>query len=125
MLNWFAARTFRSSFCGQANDKFVARLRGFGPIGIIAISPHPRRQFHHCIAQRDSGSSLDEISGTPWREVGYVRPRSWAQTIGTGVASSVTVKFVMKALVMARFQSIRLTASSAGTPRVIPVMITQ
>ena len=37
MLNWFAARTFRSSFCGQANDKFVARLRGFGPIGILAI----------------------------------------------------------------------------------------
>ncbi|HEV3243727.1 MAG TPA: CPBP family intramembrane glutamic endopeptidase [Chthoniobacterales bacterium] len=41
-----------------------------------------------------------KISNTPWREIGYVRPRSWAKTIVIGIILGVALKFTMKALVM-------------------------
>jgi uncharacterized protein len=41
-----------------------------------------------------------KISNTPWREIGYVRPRSWPRTIAIGIFFGVALKFAMKALVM-------------------------
>jgi len=35
-------------------------------------------------------------SQTPWREIGYVRPRSWLRTIAVGIAFGVAFKFFMK-----------------------------
>ncbi len=40
------------------------------------------------------------LSGTPWRAIGYVRPRSWAVTVAGGILSGVALKFLMKAVVM-------------------------
>ena len=43
------------------------------------------------------------MSGTPWREIGYVRPRGWVRWVGIVVAAVVlggALKLVMKALVM-------------------------
>ena len=39
-------------------------------------------------------------SGTPWREIGYVRPKSWIGGLAAGVVIGVALKFLMKALVM-------------------------
>lgn len=39
-------------------------------------------------------------SGTPWNELGFVRPRSWARTILIGVAFGIALKFLMKSIVM-------------------------
>ncbi|HJU72233.1 MAG TPA: CPBP family intramembrane glutamic endopeptidase [Gemmatimonadaceae bacterium] len=39
-------------------------------------------------------------SGKPWSDIGYVRPRSWVQTVAIGIACGVAFKLVMKALVM-------------------------
>jgi len=46
-------------------------------------------------------------SQTPWREIGYVRPRSWLRTIAVGIAFGVAFKFFMKAIVMPLLAPIR------------------
>jgi membrane protease YdiL (CAAX protease family) len=40
------------------------------------------------------------LSRTPWREIGYVRPPSWARDLAFGVVAGVALKLVMKAIVM-------------------------
>jgi membrane protease YdiL (CAAX protease family) len=110
----------------RANDKFAARLRGFGPIGVLAILIILGGNF--IIAPLSAILVLiwTKISATPWREVGYVRPPSWAKTIATGVVSGVILKFVMKALVMPLFGAPPLNQAYqfvTGNPAVIPLMI--
>lgn len=39
-------------------------------------------------------------SDTPWKEIGYVRPKSWPRTVAIGVALGVVFKLLMKAVVM-------------------------
>jgi len=40
------------------------------------------------------------LSRTPWREIGYVRPRSWIVSLVIGIAFGIAFKFLMKAVVM-------------------------
>jgi len=87
----------------QANDKFPARLRGFGPLGILAILVILGGNF--IIAPLSAVLVLIwiKLSGTPWPEIGYVRPRSWTKTILIGIVFGVALKFTLKALVMPLF----------------------
>jgi len=39
-------------------------------------------------------------SRTPWREIGYVRPKSWTRDLAVGIAFGIAFKFLMKAIVM-------------------------
>lgn len=110
----------------QNNDKFTARLRGFGPIGILAILIILGGNFITPPLSAILVLIWAKISDTPWREVGYVRPRSWARTIATGIVFGVTLKFVMKALVMPLFGAPPINQAYhfvTGNPSVIPVMI--
>ena len=81
-------------------DSFAARLRGFGLIGILAILIIVAGNF--IIAPLSAILVLiwTRISRTAWREIGYVRPRSWIRTIAIGIVFGVAFKFLMKALVM-------------------------
>ena len=83
-----------------SNDKLAARLRGFGPLGILAILIILGGNV--VVAPLSAILILIwvKLSGTPWRDIGYVRPRSWIRTIGIGIVFGVAFKFVMKALVM-------------------------
>jgi uncharacterized protein len=85
----------------SASDDGVAeQLRGFGPLGILAI----------VLILAGNGlfapfSALLVLvwawrSRTPWREIGYQRPRSWMVTVAIGIAFGVTFKLLMKAVVM-------------------------
>ena len=82
------------------NDKLAARLRGFGPLGILAILIILGGNV--VVAPLSAILILIwvKLSGTPWRDIGYVRPRSWIRTIGTGIVFGVAFKFAMKAVVM-------------------------
>lgn len=59
-----------------SDDPVAASLRGFGPLGLLAIL---------LIVVTSIFKPLSAIlvvawawrSHTPWREIGYVRPRSW------------------------------------------------
>jgi membrane protease YdiL (CAAX protease family) len=83
-----------------ADDGFASRLRRFGPLGILAILIILGGNF--IIAPLSAILVLvwTKISNTPWREIGYVWPRSWAKTIAVGSIFGVAFKFTMKALVM-------------------------
>ena len=110
----------------QANDKFTARLRGFGPIGILAILIILGGNLIMPPLSAILVLIWVKISDTPWREIGYVRPRSWGKTIVTGIVFGVALKFVMKAMVMPLFGAPPINQAYpfvTGNPAVIPMMI--
>ncbi|HYJ79178.1 MAG TPA: CPBP family intramembrane glutamic endopeptidase [Longimicrobiaceae bacterium] len=82
------------------DDRFAAELRGFGPLGIVAIVV--------VLAGNGLFAPLSALlvlawawrSRTPWREIGYVRPQSWLGGLAVGVVFGVALKLVMKAVVM-------------------------
>jgi membrane protease YdiL (CAAX protease family) len=83
------------------SDRLAAGLRGFGPLGILAI-------LVIVLAGVFPFVPLSAIlvlvwarwSRTPWREIGYVRPKSWTRDLAIGVAFGIAFKFLMKAIVM-------------------------
>lgn len=84
----------------RADDPVAAALRGFGPLGLLAIVV--------ILAGNLIVAPLSAVfvlvwarwSRTPWREIGYVRPESWARDLIIGVAFGVGFKLLMKAIVM-------------------------
>jgi uncharacterized protein len=81
--------------------RVAARLRGFGPLGIFAmlvillVGNHPVAPLSGVLVLVWAWWSR-----TPWREIGYVRPRSWSRDLALGIALGIVFKFLMKALVM-------------------------
>lgn len=83
------------------SDNRLARdLRGFGPLGILAILA--------ILAGNLLVAPLSAIlvllwvwrSHTPWREIGYVRPKNWIATVAIGLVFGTAFKFLMKSIVM-------------------------
>ena len=83
-----------------SDDRVAERLRGFGPLGIIAVLV--------ILAGNGLFAPLSAIlvlawvwrSRTPWRDIGYVRPGNWVVTLVVGIAFGVALKILMKAIVM-------------------------
>jgi membrane protease YdiL (CAAX protease family) len=82
-----------------AQDRFAVKLRGFGPLGILAILIIAAGQI---LAPLSAVLVLvwTRLSHTPWREIGYVRPKSWIGSMAIGIAFGIALKFLMKAIVM-------------------------
>lgn len=83
----------------EIDDSAAAKLRGFGPAGLLAIL--------FVLA----GNVLGPFKGvpvliwanwshTPWSELGFARPASWTRTVVVGIVFGVAFKFAMKAVVM-------------------------
>ena len=79
----------------------LAHLRGFGPAGILTMMVIP------FAGTPVIGAILvlvwARVTRTPLREIGLVRPRSWARAVAVGCLVGVAFKIVMKALVMPLF----------------------
>ena len=81
------------------DDPVAASLRGFGPLGLLAIL---------LIVLTSVFKPLSAIlvlvwawrSHTPWREIGYVRPNSWIGSLAVGVVFGCAFKLLMKVIVM-------------------------
>jgi membrane protease YdiL (CAAX protease family) len=81
------------------DDPVAARLRGFGPLGLLAIL---------LIVLTSVFKPLSALlvllwtwrSHTPWREIGYVRPKSWLGSLAVGLVFGCAFKLVMKVIVM-------------------------
>lgn len=88
------------------DDDFAAGLRGFGPLGLLAIAAIllTGNVFVGNMFVLPIGATLVLLwawrSHTPWREIGYARPGNWAATIVIGIVFGVALKFAMKAIVM-------------------------
>jgi membrane protease YdiL (CAAX protease family) len=81
-------------------DRFAARLRGFGLIGILSILVIVGGNL---IVIPLSGISVliwRRWSHTAWHEIGYVRPKSWFRTLFFGLAFGIIFKLLMKIIVM-------------------------
>lgn len=90
------------------DDEFAAALRGFGPLGVLAIV------VIVLAGNVTVGTVVVPVGGllvlawvrwsrTPWREIGYVRPRSWLPGLAVGLALGCVFKLLMKAIVMPLF----------------------
>lgn len=92
----------------HSNDPFAEELRGFGPTGIISL-------LFILLAGNITiativipvGAILTllwiKLSHTPWREIGYIRPKSWIITLIAGTIFGVAFKLLMKSFVMPLF----------------------
>src|SRR3954447_16699780 len=75
-----------------------AMLRGFGSVGIIVfliIEVAGPPWFRGLLVL-----FWVWLSRTPWRDIGYVRPKSWLRDLLAGVGFGVLFKLLMKAVVM-------------------------
>lgn len=89
---------------GAANiardDPLAAELRGFGPLGIFAILVILAGNALFLPLSALLVLAWTWRSKTPWREIGYVRPRSWPLTMTIGILFGIALKLLMKAIVM-------------------------
>ena len=79
-------------------DRFSAELRGFGPLGILAILVIAAGTLVTPLAVR-------RVLGGPggriqWPAMGYARPKSWIGSVAIGLAFGSAFKLLMKAVVM-------------------------
>lgn len=82
------------------DDPFAAALRGFGPIGLLAILVISLGNALFVPLSALLVLAWAWRSRTCWREIGFSRPRNWLAAILIGIALGVAFKLVMKALVM-------------------------
>ena len=83
-----------------ADDAFAASLAGFGPLGLLSFLVILAGNVLFLPLTGILVLVWAHLSHTPWRDLGFSRPRSWAVTVFVGVASGIVFKFLMKALVM-------------------------
>jgi len=83
-----------------ADDAFAAALRGFGPTGIGAILVILLGNLLFLPLSAILVLGWARWSRTPWREIGFVRPRSWTRTVVVGIVFGAAFKVLMKAVVM-------------------------
>jgi len=112
------------------DDSFAAKLRGFGPVGSLV--------FLAILAGNGLLGPFRALpvlawvwrSGTPWREIGFVRPKSWMGGLLLGAVFGVALKIVMKSIVMPLLGAAPinqayhyLTGNTAALPGVVFTMI--
>lgn len=105
-------------------------LRGFGPLGLAAIAIVLAGNFLFAPLSAVLVLVWAQLSETPWRELGLVRPKSWAKSIAIGIAFGAAYKLILKAIVMpllgappvnARYHFV--TGNAAVLPGLIATMI--
>jgi len=108
------------------DDAFAARLRGFGPVGIASL-----------VVIMLLGPVMEPLGGllallwayrsrTPWSELGFAKPRSWALTILLGLVLGFALKLLMKSVVLTLLGAPVINPTYhylAGNTAAIPSMI--
>ncbi len=89
----------------QAGDQFAADLRSFGPMGLLAILIiifSTKVYLGNIVVPIGAFLVLlwAKLSHTPWSRIGYVKPKSWIESIALGLVFGIALKLLMKAIVM-------------------------
>lgn len=84
----------------QVEDRLAEDLRGFGPIGILAIVVILSGNFLFVPLSAVLVLLWAWRSHTPWRDLGFVRPESWIRTATLGIVFGVLLKFLVKVILM-------------------------
>lgn len=85
---------------GSERRSFAARLRGFGPVGLLGIAVILAGAMVNGLVSATLVVLWVVLSKTPWREIGYVRPKNYALTIAGGVVFGAALKCFLNAVVM-------------------------
>jgi uncharacterized protein len=80
--------------------QLAARLRGFGPLGLLAILFILLAHLYFVPLAALMVLVWTRLSRTPWRHIGYVRPKSWGRTLTIGLFFGIAFKLLMKSVVM-------------------------
>ena len=83
-----------------SDDPLAVELRGFGPLGIIAILVILMGNLLFLPLSAILVLVWVWRSRTPWRAISYARPRSWSRTLIGGLLFGSAFKVLMKAIVM-------------------------
>lgn len=110
-----------------AAASFRDRLRGFGPLGVLSL-----------VLVLGTGNLVGPTmavfwtwaSRTPWKDLGFVRPKSWWTDVIIGLLSGIAFKILLKAVVLPplgvpdvnRTYSF-LVGNTAVLPRILFMMI--
>ena len=90
----------KSAFDTPRQSSLAARLRGFDFVGILTVVGI----YLSSMIVPALGALLVLAwawrSQTPWREIGFARPASWISTFALGIALGVSLRLIMKFLVM-------------------------
>jgi membrane protease YdiL (CAAX protease family) len=82
------------------SSDFARQLRGFGPLGILAILVILFGNTPYIPLSALLVLGWAWLSKTPWAEIGFARPKSWSITILGGTLFGATFKSLMKIIVM-------------------------
>ena len=82
------------------SDARADALRGFGPIGLLAIVVVLSGTLVSPVAAALLALGWARLSRTPLAELGFVRPKSWAFDVVVGTLLGAGLKLMMKAVVM-------------------------
>jgi uncharacterized protein len=81
-------------------DRLASRLRGFGPLGILAIVCIFYTTWYAPPLAFLMVLVWTRLSRTPWAEIGFVPPKSWARELAIGFVLGCALKLVLKSVVM-------------------------
>ena len=76
------------------------KLRGGGPLGILAILVVLAGGAVNPMIGAPLAVLWVWLSRTPWRAIGYVRPKSWAVAVPGAIIAGAFFKLLMKSVVM-------------------------
>jgi membrane protease YdiL (CAAX protease family) len=82
------------------DDPLAAQLRGFGPIGLLAMLVILASNLVFLLLSTLLVLAWAQRSRTPWRDLGFVRPGNWIITVAGGIVFGVAFKLAMKSIVM-------------------------
>ena len=83
-----------------ADDHFAASLRGFGPVGLLAILIILSGNLLFAPLSALLVLAWAHRSRTPWREIGYVQPGHWWRDALLGIAGGIALRLLMQVIVM-------------------------
>ncbi len=81
-------------------DRLATRLRGFGPLGIFSVVYILYATWYVPPLAALMVLVWTPLSRTPWDEIGFVRPKSWARELAIGLVLGCALKLVLKSIVM-------------------------
>ena len=108
------------------SDRLAAALRGFGPLGVIAILVIVAATLVFTPFGAVLVLGWVWWSRTPWRDIGYVRPESWIRVVALGVAFGIAFKLLMKMIVMPLLGADPINQAYhylAGNPAALPGIV--
>lgn len=94
------ASGYEAQAASPLDDRLAKDLRGFGPLGILAIVVILSGNFLFSPLSAVLVLLWAWRSHTPWRELGFVRPESWVKTATIGIVFGVFLKFLVKMVLM-------------------------